>query len=210
MAAGTAVSYTISLTNKDNSSCSNTSFNLARTVPTGWTGTLSATSVTLAPGASSNATLNVTSASGSTAGGYGIGTGISSSVGSAHTASASATYTVKDVVAVPAPTPPPSTGGLTESVATDKSSYLLGQKVYISARVLSNGLPVSGAVVYVRVTRPNGSVNRLSATSGSDGFARVTHAVGTNNKEVGKYTLSAVATASSTSVTANAAFTVTK
>ena len=99
---------------------------------------------------------------------------------------------------------------MTETVGTDKSSYLLSQKVYISARVLSNGLPVSGAVVDVRVTRPNGSVNKLTATSGSDGYARVTHAVGFNNKEVGKYSLSAVATSSSTSVTANAAFSVTR
>ena len=323
VAAGTLVSYTLSLTNKDNSSCSNTNFNLARTVPTGWTGTLSASSVTLAPGASSNATLNVTSASGSTAGGYGIGTGISSSIGSAHTASASGTYMVKDVESVPAPpapgltesvgtdkssyvggetvymsarvlnngvavsgatvkftatkpngidkivmstttgsdgfarrsfasgtgsssmgtykldavvatggtsvtasstfsvsktatspapapAPEPAPTGLSESVATDKSSYLLGQMVYISARVLSNGQPVSGAAVDVRVTRPNGSVNKLSATSGSDGYARVTHTVGFNKKEVGTYTLSAVVTKSGTSVTANAAFAVTK
>ena len=95
-------------------------------------------------------------------------------------------------------------------MATDKSSYLLGQMVYISARVLSNGQPVSGAAVDVRVTRPNGSVNKLSATSGSDGYARVTHTVGFNKKEVGTYTLSAVVTKSGTSVTANAAFAVTK
>ena len=42
---GTANTYTISLRNNDSAACASTGFALARTVPTGWTGTLSATDV---------------------------------------------------------------------------------------------------------------------------------------------------------------------
>ncbi len=202
VAAGTNVSYTLSLSNKDSSGCANTSFNLARTVPTNWTGALSTTSVTLAPGASANATLNVTSANGSIAGGYGIGAGVSSTIGSAHTASASGTYTVKDVIAVPS-------GGLTESVGTDKTSYIAGQTVYMSARVLFNGVAVSGAAVKFTATKPNG-IDKIvmSTTTGSDGYARRSFASGTGPSSIGTYKLSAIATTSSSTVTANTSFSV--
>ncbi len=204
VAAGTMVSYTVSLTNRDTGDCSNTSFSLARTVPANWTGTLSATSVTLAPGASANATFNVTSASGSTAGAYGIGTGVSSTVGSVHTASAGGTYTVKDVVAVPAP-------GLTETVGTDKPSYIRGQTVYMSAKVLKNGSPVSGATVKFTATKPDGVTTIvMSTTSGADGFARRSFVSGTGGSSIGTYQLKAVASMDGTSVTATTSFKVSK
>ena len=207
VAAGTDVGYTVALTNKDVGSCSNTSFNLARTVPANWTGTLSATSVTLAPGASSNATLSVTSASGAAAGAYGIGTGISSAVGSVHTGSASITYTVKDVESVPTP---PSTA-LTETAGTDKASYIAGQTVNMNARVLYNGVPVSGAAVKFTATKPNG-INKIvmSTTTGADGYARKSFVSGTGSSSIGTYKLDAVATSNGKTVTASNTFSVSK
>ncbi|MGH8077544.1 MAG: NEW3 domain-containing protein, partial [Lysobacter sp.] len=202
--AGTNVTYTVSLTNKDSSACANTSFNLARTVPANWTGTLSASSVTLAPGASANATLNVKSVSSATAGGYGIGAGVSSTAGSTHTASAASTYTVASDT-----TPPPATG-LTESVGTDKASYIGGETVYMSARVLNNGQPVAGATVKFTATKPNGIKIVKSATSGADGYARKSFVSGTGSSSMGTYQLSALATSNGSSVTANSTFTVSK
>jgi hypothetical protein len=207
VAAGTKVSYTISLTNKDSSACANTAFNLARTVPANWIGTLSATSVNLAPGASANATLDVTSASGSVAGGYGIGAGVSSTVGSAHTASASTTDTVQSTTTPP----PPATTGLTESVSTNKASYIGGQTVTMSARVLKNGVAVSGAAVKFTATKPDGYTTIvMSTTTGSDGYARRSFVSGTGGSSMGTYQLKAVATSGGTSVTATNSFKVTK
>ncbi|WP_167285032.1 NEW3 domain-containing protein [Marilutibacter alkalisoli] len=103
VAAGTAITYTLSLTNRDSSACQNTSFSLARTVPSGWTGTLGSSSLSVAPGASASTTLRVTSPTSASAGSYNIGAGTSSSVGSSHTANASATYTVASQTAPPAP-----------------------------------------------------------------------------------------------------------
>ncbi len=39
---------------------------------------------------------------------------------------------------------------------TDKSSYALGQTVFITITVKANGLPVSGAAVHLQVNTPGG------------------------------------------------------
>ena len=70
-------------------------------------------------------------------------------------------------------------GGLTETVGTDKTGYIGGQTVYMSARVLNNGQPVSGAAVKFTATKPNGIKIVMSATSGADGYARQSYVAGT-------------------------------
>lgn len=207
VAVGTKVVYTLAITNKDTSACSNTSFNLARTVPANWIGTLSATNVTLAPGASSSATLSVTSANGSAAGTYGIGTGVSSSVGSAHTASASSTYTVKDVVTEPVP---PATS-LTETVGTSKATYIAGTTVKMNALVLKDGKPVKGAAVKFTSIKPDGVTTIvLNATTNLNGYARTEFVSGTGPSSIGTYQLTAVATYNGASVSASKSYKVSK
>jgi hypothetical protein len=199
VAAGTTQAYTLNLRNNDSSGCANTSFSLARTVPSGWTGTLSAASATLAPGASANTTLSVTSATSAAAGSYGIGAGASSAVGSSHTASASATYAVSA----------PATGsGLTETLGTNKTAYAGGETMTMSAKVLKAGLPVSGATVKFSMTKPNGIVIVLSATSGSDGYARQSFTLGTGSSSLGQCALRADATSGTSTATASSTFTV--
>ena len=128
--AGTQNTYSVSLKNNDSSDCGTTSFSLARTVPSGWTGTLSSSAISLAPGATGTATLAVTSPTTAAAGSYGIGLGTSSSVGSGHTANASSTYAV-------------AAAQLTETVTTSKTTYKAGETVSWTARVLKNGVPVA-------------------------------------------------------------------
>ena len=99
VAAGSAITYSISLTNRDTAACGNTSFNLAGSIPAGWANSLSASTLSVAPGASATASLVVTSSAAATAGTYGIGIGSSSATGSVHVASASAVF----AVAAPAP-----------------------------------------------------------------------------------------------------------
>jgi hypothetical protein len=201
VAAGTKNTYALNLKNNDGSGCSNTTFVLARTVPSGWTGTLSATSVALAPGASASATLAVTSTTTAAAGSYGIGVGTSSSVGSVHTGNASTTY----VVSAPVIT------ALTETVGTDKSTYIAGQKVYMSARVLKGGVAVAGASVSFVALKPNG-VNKvtLSGTTDSNGYARATLSTGKSAGSIGTYQLTASTTSGSQTATAKTTFSVSK
>jgi hypothetical protein len=201
VAAGTKNTYALNLKNNDGSGCSNTTFVLARTVPSGWTGTLSATSVALAPGASASATLAVTSTTTAAAGSYGIGVGTSSSVGSVHTGNASTTY----VVSAPVIT------AQTETVGTDKSTYIAGQKVYMSARVLKGGVAVAGASVSFVALKPNG-VNKvtLSGTTDSNGYARATLSTGKSAGSIGTYQLTASTTSGSQTATAKTTFSVSK
>ena len=199
VAAGSSVNYTLSLSNRDSSACAATTFNLARSVPSGWTGTLATSTLSLSPGANGSTTLTVTSPTGAGSGAYGIGAGASSSVGSTHTANASTTYSVASAA---------SGGTLTETVGTDKSSYLRGQTVYMSALVKNNGVAVGGATVKFNVTLSNSSVIVLTATSGSDGYARSTYGVGKGKGAIGNYAVRADATSGGSSVSASANFSV--
>jgi uncharacterized membrane protein len=94
LAAGSSAAYTVSVSNRDSSGCASTTFALARSVPTGWSGALGATSLTLSPGATASTTLTVVSPSTAAAGTYVVGTGTGSAAGAVHTASASASYTI--------------------------------------------------------------------------------------------------------------------
>jgi hypothetical protein len=194
VAAGSSVTYTVAVTNQDSSACAATSFALARTIPAGWSGTLGAASLSLSPGASGSTTLTVASASTAAAGGYAIAAATSSSAGSVHTANATTTYTVA------------STSTLSDSVGTDKSSYVRGDTAAISALVKQNGVVLSGAVVTFTVTAPGGSATTLKATTGSDGYARMSYRTGKSRSAIGTYTVRADASASGGSATASTSF----
>jgi hypothetical protein len=78
----------------------------------------------------------------------------------------------------------------------------------MSALVKNNGVPVSGASVKFTVTLPNGNSKVLSATSGSDGYARSTYRTGKSKALIGSYKLRADATKGSSTATASTAFSV--
>ena len=166
-----------------------------RTLPSGWNGALGASSLTISAGATASTTLSVTSSSTAAAGSYGIGVGSSSAAASEHTASASATYTVAAAA-----------GTLSGSIATDKSLYLRGETVYLSARVLSSGTPVAGASVRFTIS-PGGTATLLNATSGSDGYARSTYKLGKGKAAIGTYGARADATRNGATATASTSFT---
>lgn len=199
VAAGATNSYSVTLKNNDSSGCSNTTFALARSVPSGWTGSLSTTGIALAPGASGTAVLNVTSPATASAGGYGIGVGTSSSVGSTHTANASSTYTVAAPV------------GLSETLTTTKSSYKAGEVVYITARVMKGSVAVSGASVSFVALKPN-KVNtiELRGTTNSNGYVTVSFKSGTGSSSIGTYQVSSTATVGNDTAKATTSFSVYK
>jgi hypothetical protein len=66
VAAGTAVTYTVSVVNNDNAGCTSSAFNLEVSVPSGWTARLSNPSLTLAPGQNGSTSVQVTSPSSGT------------------------------------------------------------------------------------------------------------------------------------------------
>jgi uncharacterized membrane protein len=195
--AGTSVDYTVSVGNNDSSACAATSFGLAASVPSGWSGALAVTTLNLAPGATGSTTLRVTSAGNAPAAGYNIGAGVSSSVGAIHTVNVTATYTV----AAPAI-------ALQTQVATNKATYARGETVQITALLRNNGALVSGAVVTFAVTRPNTAATTTTATSGTDGIARTTCKVSKAKTASGQYTVRATWRLGGVTATATAAFAV--
>ena len=84
--------YTLTLKNTDSATCPSAAYALSNTVPSGWTGTLSTPSLTLAPGVQSSATITVTPPAIVTDGTYTVtGRAVDASVG-IHQANTAATY----------------------------------------------------------------------------------------------------------------------
>jgi hypothetical protein len=57
LAAGSSYTFTVSVSNKDSSGCTSSSFSLAASKPSGWSASLGSASLNLAPGASSSTTI---------------------------------------------------------------------------------------------------------------------------------------------------------
>ncbi|MEO6169824.1 MAG: NEW3 domain-containing protein, partial [Lysobacter sp.] len=203
LTAGTKANYTLSVRNNDSATCTSTSFQLAKSAPSGWSSTLTST-LSVAPGMTGTTAMTVTSATTAKEGKYSIAAGISSSVGSTHTASGSASYTVASSTA---PTPPPATGALEHTVALNKSVYSRGETVIMTARVMKGTAPVRGARVIFNVTRPNGQVVKVAAYTATDGYAKGKMIVGRASTDLGSYVLRSDATAALETVSAYASFT---
>jgi len=194
--SGTAVNFTVSVKDNDNSSCAPATFNLGDALPSGWAGVWSAAALSLSPGKSGSATLTVTSPVGTADGSYNTGVSATNASASSYSGSSTAAYVI-------------STVPLSISLTTSQSSYLPGQTVGISVSLLYGTLPDAGASVTVTVTAPSGRATALSGTTGSNGVASLNYKL-SNHAPAGVYQVrfgTTVKGASST-VGANTSFTV--
>jgi hypothetical protein len=130
--------------------------------------------------------------------------GVAITLVSANGSNAIVDIRVGDVQAPPPP-PPPS-GTLSESVGTNKTTYLRGETVAMSALTLSNGVPVPGASVKFTLSTPGGGTTILNATSGSDGYARSSYKVGKSKSAIGSYGVRADASSGGGAASASTAF----
>lgn len=106
------------------------------------------------------------------------------------------------------PPPPPTGGTLTETLGLDKSTYLRGETVYMSALVKQDGVALRNATVTFTVTLPNASKTTITATTGTDGYARATYRTAKGKGAAGGYGVRADATNDGVSATASATFSV--
>jgi hypothetical protein len=93
--AGTAVTYTVSVTNNDPSNCSVSSFALQATAPSGWQAVFATSTLTLNPGMSTSTNLTVTSPTTASRGTYKFSVSASNTAAPTFTASTQATYVIK-------------------------------------------------------------------------------------------------------------------
>jgi hypothetical protein len=84
---GTTLSYTVTVTNADGTSCGASAFLLSPSVPAGWTASVSPASLTLSPGQGAAAMLTVTVPLGSTTGNYNLGITVADNFLTIHNAS---------------------------------------------------------------------------------------------------------------------------
>ena len=155
VSAGTAVAFTVSITNNDNAGCASSTFSVQPTVPVGWTVALAASSVAVGPGSTASTTMTVSSSTSAPEGFYAVAA--TATDGGDRSGSASGTYVVA--------------AGVEATVWTDQATYSKTDVVTIATTVRTNGAAVSGAVVTVSITKANGAVVTMNATTGADGRA---------------------------------------
>jgi M6 family metalloprotease-like protein len=178
---GQTASYSATVTNNDSSGCSSSAISLGSSAPSGWSTSLSSSSVTLSPGQSASITLGKGAPSGTPAGTYAVNLNASNS---AATGAATANATVM--------TPP----SIAVTVSVSGSSFTRPGTVPIIASVTNGGTPASGASVTFTLTAPNGSTSTQTATTGTNGAATWNYKL--NAKSLaGTYSVSAQAALSS-------------
>jgi len=193
---GSTVSFTVSVTNNDSTSCAASTFSLQGTVlpdSTGWAATFTPPTLTLSPGASASTTLQVTSPATAAGGFYTIGVSATNSANPAYTASTSATVVVVT--------------GLNVTVTVTPNPASRGQAVTSTAAVSANGAPVANASVTFTITKANGTVVKQTATTNASGTA-VAKLQLKRNDPVGTYQDRADATLNGISGYATTSFTV--
>jgi hypothetical protein len=92
--AGSALSYTALVTNRNSAACAASSFQLAVTVPNGWSATLGSTTMPLGPGQQGSTNVNVTSSTSTADGSYTITATATDTTSPQLSGSGSATYCV--------------------------------------------------------------------------------------------------------------------
>src|SRR5262249_5872874 len=96
---GQTAGYSVTVTNNDSSGCASSKFNLASSAPSGWSTSLSSSSLTLIPGQSASVTMGKGAPSGTPAGTYAVNLSASSTASSA-TGTANATVITPPSLAV--------------------------------------------------------------------------------------------------------------
>ena len=185
---GSTTDYTVTVTNNDSAVCTNSTFNLTAAQPSGFTGTLSPTSFTLAPGAS--ATAKLTEIASTTVGTYPISVSATNSTNSSYTSAWQANITVLSgcILANPIVTLSPVSRTVLPS----------GSTTY-TVTVKNNDAKACASSTFTFVaTQPTGFTGTLSKTSlsiaaGATGTVTLTEKAGTVN---GSYSVSVKATKS--------------
>jgi hypothetical protein len=114
---GTPVVYTVTVTNKDNSACGISQFDLTAATPAGWAATLANSSLSIEPGASVSTSLTVTSPISAADGFYSFAVTAGNRAATSYAVSGGATYVVSAVSVNQAPVAVNDTADTMENTA---------------------------------------------------------------------------------------------
>jgi hypothetical protein len=198
MALSSAMKYTVTVTNRNSSSCAAATFNATAAVPSGWSAAFSSASLPIASGASASTALTLTAPTG-TVGTFTVG---ANAVAAGGGAMGSATTSV-----TLAATPPPATSSLAVTTsATLATQTRAANTATIRTRVMAGDVAVPGAAVTVVVTTPQGRSFTWTATTAADGNATVNYAIKKNHP--GTYQVAVTASANGKTGSATTTFTI--
>jgi hypothetical protein len=190
---GGSVSYTVTVTNNNSNTCSSNSFNVGGSVPAEWSSTGS--QLNIPPGSTGSAFVNVATAS-SASGPYTV------MLTAANTLSSGVSASVQRDISV--------LSSLNLSAYTDATVYPTGGTVRLSASVLANGAPVSGATVTFTINRPSTgrrtSSTVVSAITGANGVATYSYKLNRKQDPVGVYSVAASASFNGIGATGSTSF----
>lgn len=189
-AAGSPVSYSVSVTNHDGSTCGSSSFTFEAWVPTGWSATTA--SATVSAGSSASRSITITPSS-SASGSHSV------QIGAYRSGAQGATLTRTISISAPEPPPPPPPSSLDVDLSV---STVKGGNYEVKAVVTADGAPVSGATVDFKVTDSEGGVRTFGATTNGGGEAVIRFKPRGKDPR-GSYTVEAVASASGMTATAS-------
>lgn len=193
-AAGGAVTYAVTVTNKDAAACGASTFNLQRALPSGWAGSYASASLSVGAGANASTTLTVTSPATATASTYAITVGAINAGSPSNSGTASGNYAV-------------ISSGTSVTLTTDSAGYALGQTVRMTTNVKSGGAPVAKAKVTFAITAPNGTLTTLAATTDASGNAEARYRLGRSDPR-GVYRVTATSAVAGSAGSGSASFTV--
>lgn len=215
---GTAVAYSATVTNNDNSSCANSDFSITADAPSGWVA--SSNSLNLAPGASGSVTINVTSSNTANDGFYDIAISAQNSNDSSFNTSGVVSYVVDTPVQACVAANPllslisSQSGAVTPGSAVTYTATIKNQNSDSCAVTnfdISANVPTGWTATESNVSLASGSsatvnLNVTSSMDANDGVYNFS--INAQNNENTNYNNSAVATYSVTTpppacVTAN-------
>lgn len=180
---GAAQNFTLSVRNNDASPCASRTFNLASLLPSGWTSSLSANSLTIAVGATGTATLTKTVPASAAFGNTSVNATASDALNSA---AASATVTVVEPISA--------------SLAVSPTTVRARSSVTLTATVTkAGGSPAGGAAVIFSVTRSGAGTTTKTVTAGANGVATYSYKA----QQKGSYTAVSTANSGGASATSN-------
>lgn len=203
--AGGMIKYIASVKNMDSyTNCLSSVFNLRVEVPAGFSSAMSASTLSVIPGATDQVTFDVTSPQTSASGSYPVKFTATNSEAPAILGSKSVTYIVKG---------PSPTESLVGVLTTDKKVYQRIPKSAVPAKItvnasIVNGASVSPAVgvrVVLIITLPDGSVVRKSGKTTIQGKIDFNYRIGSQTR-VGTYGLVATLTQAGLSAAVTGSF----
>jgi Gametolysin peptidase M11/NPCBM-associated, NEW3 domain of alpha-galactosidase len=191
---GAMANYTVKVTNNDSSVCAPSTFNLAASLPAGWSAAFGSLAP-LAPGASGSASLQLSAAAGAADGYYNFSVTARNAAAPSYAASASATEVC-------------CSGALAAQAATDKATYLRNSLATVTVNVRVGQTPAAGVSATVQIVAPSGAATNAVATTDANGNAVIKYKLAAK-AAMGTYRVSATANGGGYSGAASTSFNVT-